>query len=455
VFVNVELIYNNTYKFIQFTYKVPKEYENKVYIGTIVELLFRNKKYKAVVVDINVKKPNTKNINEIQNVLFRLTDEQINFLTYLSVSNFLNIGILLSEIFDVKKFKNQKKNKYKLIEQYTQSDIFKNISNNHKNIFVTPTLETCNQLSNELIANEIDLDFYQKTGGRDEIDNFINSNIDFKNIVILSNNFNYFNITNDVVFHFYDTNNISYKLPKLNGINIIELAILKQKIFGGNFNFYNIFPALDMFDSYDHYEELIIKNDITYIYGNNLEECINILKNKFQYEKFIPYTNSEILKNELNEYIFTENLLSKDTGVYFLFNPKLSYKNTLNSLRLISLIKDVQYCEYKNIPIVLISTKDQNLHEMLKLSNLKTLANNELRERSKYGPNINTKIFSLSSDNEIDTEKFNEYLLGPRKEKNRFEYEIKLILSKNLNYNKIMDLFSYTNLYNPTKSRNI
>ena len=455
MFVNVELIYNNTYKFIQFTYKVPKEYENKVYIGTIVELLFRNKKYKAVVVDINVKKPSTKNINEIQKVLFRLTDEQINFLTYLSVSNFLNIGILLSEIFDVKKFKNQKKNKYNLIEQYTQSDIFKNISNNHKNIFVTPTLETCNQLSNELIANEIDLDFYQKTGGRDEIVNFVNSNIDFKNIVILSNNFNYFNITNDVEFHFYDTNNISYKLPKLNGINIIELAILKQKVFGGNFNFYNIFPALDMFDSYDHYEEIIIKNDITYIYGNNLEECINILKNRFQYAKFIPYTNSEILKNELNEYIFTENLLSKDTGVYFLFNPKLSYKNTLNSLRLISLIKDVQYCEYKNIPIVLISTKDQNLHEMLKLSNLKTLASNELRERSKYGPNINTKIFSLSSDNEIDTEKFNEYLLGPRKEKNRFEYEIKLILSKNLNYNKIMDLFSYTNLYNPTKSRNI
>ena len=217
----------------------------------------------------------------------------------------------------------------------------------------------------------IDLDFYQKTGGREEIESFVNSNIDFKNIVILSNNFNYFNITDDVVFHFYDTNNISYKLPKLNGVNIIELAILKQKIFGGNFRFYNIFPALDMFDSYDHYEEVIIKNDITYIYGNNFEECINILKNKFQYDKCIPYTNSEILKNELDEYTFTENLLSNDTDVYFLFNPKLSYKNTFNSLRLISLIKDVQYCEYINIPIVLISTKDQDLQEMLKLNNIK------------------------------------------------------------------------------------
>ena len=125
-----------------------------------------------------------------------------------------------------------------------------------------------------------------------------------------------------------------------------------------------------MFDSYDHYEDININNDITYIYGNNFEECINILKNKFKYDKCIPYTNSEILKNELNEYTFTDNLLSKDTDVYFLFNPKLSYKNTLNSLRLISLIKDVQYCEYINIQIVLISTKDQDLKEMLKLNNI-------------------------------------------------------------------------------------
>ena len=194
MFVNIELIYNNTYKFIQFSYKVPKKYENKIHIGSIVELMFRNKKYKAVVVDIDVKKPNTININEIQNVLFRLSDEQFTFLTYLSVSNFLNIGILLSEIFNVKTFKLQKKNKSSSIEQFTQSDIVKNISNNHKNIFVTPTLETCNQLSNELIDKEVDLDFYQKTGGSKEIIDFVNTNNNFKNIVILSNNFNYFNI---------------------------------------------------------------------------------------------------------------------------------------------------------------------------------------------------------------------------------------------------------------------
>ncbi len=116
MFVNVELIYNNTYKFIQFTYKVPRKFENIIYIGSIVELFFRNKKYKAVVVDINVNKPNTKNINEIYKVLFRLSKDQMTFLTHLSVSNFLNIGILLSEIFNIENYKKQQKNKSTQIE---------------------------------------------------------------------------------------------------------------------------------------------------------------------------------------------------------------------------------------------------------------------------------------------------------------------------------------------------
>ena len=78
-------------------------------------------------------------------------------------------------------FIQNQENKSSSIEQFTQSDIVKNISKKHKNIFVTPTLETCNQLSNELIDNEVDIDFYQKTGGIEEINNFINSNneIDF------------------------------------------------------------------------------------------------------------------------------------------------------------------------------------------------------------------------------------------------------------------------------------
>ena len=124
-------------------------------------------------------------------------------------------------------------------------------------------------------------------------------------------------------------------------------------------------------------------------------------------------------------------------------------------MRLVSLIKEIQYCAYKNIKIILISTKEQELHEMLKLSNLQILGDNEIKDRKKYGPNIDIKIFTFNTGNEISTEEYKEYLLGPRIEKQRFSYEIRLILSKNLNYNKVMKLFSYTKEYNPTKRRNI
>ena len=455
MFVNVELIYNNTYKFIQFTYEVPKKYVNSIFVGSIVEVFFRKKKYSAVVVEMNVQKPNAINTNEIKNILYRLSEDQVSFLTHLSVSNYLNIGILLSEVFDLDSYKNQLKNDRKFSEQNSTNNIVNYITKKYQNVFICPSLELCNKLFNKLTSKGINIDFVQKTGGREEISNFINSNNHFENVIILSNNFNYLNITNKVMFHFYDTNNISYKLPKLNGINIIELAILKNNIFGGNFRFYNIFPTLDMFNSYDHYENFIIENDITYIYGNNLEECINILKNKIKDKTFIPYSNSETLKSYLKEYSFTDNLLNKDTNLYLLFNPKINYNKTLNSLRLVSLINDLQYCAKKSIGIILISTKEQNLQEMLKLVNLKNLGNNEIKERKKYGPNIDTKIFTFSTNNQIPTSKYDEYLLGPRKDKKRFEYEMRLNLSKNFNYNKIMKLFSYTNKYNPTKNRNI
>lgn len=37
-------------------------------------------------------------------------------------------------------------------------------------------------------------------------------------------------------------------------------------------------------------------------------------------------------------------------------------------------------------------------------------------ERSKYGPNINIKIFKVVSEKEIDISKFSNYLIGPKKQ---------------------------------------
>ena len=106
--INVELIYNNTYQFTQFTYSVPKSLQSKVKIGSIVNVVFRNKDYKAVVVNLQNTSRNNYKILDIKSYLYDLTIEQILYLKYLAVSNFLNMGIVLSQYEDLNVLISQK-----------------------------------------------------------------------------------------------------------------------------------------------------------------------------------------------------------------------------------------------------------------------------------------------------------------------------------------------------------
>ncbi len=455
MYINVELIYNNTYKFVQFTYKVPSKFINKIDIGSIVEVMFRNKKYNAVVVEINVKFSKNIKTNEVKKLLYNLSDKQFDYLKILAISNYLNIGMLLSNIFNLDTFITQVKinnKKYKLMELDTFID---NVSDNHKNIFVASSLEQCKKLNKSLINENINIDFFQKTGGKNEIENILSNELNFKNIIILSNNFNYFEVEDGTIFHFYDTNNIAFNLPKLNSMNIVELAVYKNMIFGGNFIFYNRFPSLDVFNSMQHINEIDIDNKVTYLYGNNLEECINIFRSKFDNRKIKPFTYSDIVKDKLSDFNFTDNFDEKENNMFLLFNPKISTNKTLNSIRLISLLKQLEFCKKNDIEVTMLSTKEDNLNDLLSVNNIKKLASKEIRERFVYGPNIDIKVFSFVTKDEYINDNFKDYILGPKTSNDLFEYEIRLFLTNNLNYNKIMSLFSDVSKFEPKKLRNI
>jgi len=429
VYIDVELIYNNTYKFVQFTYKVPEKLVKNIQIGSIVEVLFRNKKYNAVVVNTNVEVNDKRKVNEVLKIINSLSRHQFEYLKMLSLANFLNIGILLSEFFNIKNYLKQKKvNNFKYKLQGLDS-LFTNVSDKHQNVFIVPSLKECNKLYNKLDSNNISLDFYQKTGGKDELDNFLLKNNEYKNIIILSNNFNYLNINDNVIFHFYDTNNIAYKLPKLNSLNIVEAAVYKNMIFGGNYIFYNNFPTLDIFNSIDHIKNIEINNDVTYLYGNNLEECINIFINKYDVEKINPFTFSLLIKENFSEYNFSDNFESSKNDTFILFNPKIAYNNTLNSIRLISLLNQLEYCLINDINVIIISTKEHNLDDMFSINNIKKLAKKEIKDRHNYGPNINKKVYYFSTNYKFNNEKNNEIVLGPKISDNLYEYEIRLFLS--------------------------
>jgi primosomal protein N' len=52
MFANIEIISNNTYNFSTFTYEIPKKFIGKVYIGTVVEIKFRNRKLLGIILNI-------------------------------------------------------------------------------------------------------------------------------------------------------------------------------------------------------------------------------------------------------------------------------------------------------------------------------------------------------------------------------------------------------------------
>ena len=60
MYVDVELISNNTYQNSTFTYQVPNKLKDKINVGSIVIVPFRNRDYKAIIVS-------TSNVSLIKN----------------------------------------------------------------------------------------------------------------------------------------------------------------------------------------------------------------------------------------------------------------------------------------------------------------------------------------------------------------------------------------------------
>ena len=55
MYVDIEIISNNTYTNNIFTYKVPNNVTDKINIGSIVSVPFRNKDYKGIVMSFTDK----------------------------------------------------------------------------------------------------------------------------------------------------------------------------------------------------------------------------------------------------------------------------------------------------------------------------------------------------------------------------------------------------------------
>ena len=73
----------------------------------------------------------------------------------------------------------------------------------------------------------------------------------------------------------------------------------------------------------------------------------------------------------------------------------------MNSERLIFLLRQIERSKRNNSTTIILTTKNINLKESLKNSNITKWSKEELISRNKWGPNLHHKVFKFSSDSII------------------------------------------------------
>lgn len=454
MFVDLEIIFNNTYGFLQFTYKVPPKLEETIKVGDIVRVPFRNTKRDAIVVNLNSNVKLPQNIKSIIKIVGYLNENQHNYIKSLALSNNLNSGILLSQYIDKESLYKTTKVKKNKLTVNKSSKLTSNL-NNSFNIIFASSLAECKSIANLLIENGKSVDFYQKTGGTEEFTTFWSKVKKFETIIILSVNFEKVQIKDPYSYHFYNSNNLSYNLPKLNNLNIIESSLLKHSYFHGEFHYYNEFPSLEYFTEIKDFFIEIPDISINYIHGNNITECLQIFDTMYKNKDLNIFTPNKNIQFISKSHKLVENTKQSSVDIALLNNPTVSFNGVLSSNRLINFIKNITFFHKNNIDIVVFTSNKIDLLKKLRSSQLNKWANKESLERSKYGPNRYIKVFKITSDIEIDFSDYEEFVIGPKLTNEQFVYELKLKIKNQINYNKVISLFNIMNKLSVERVRSL
>ena len=433
MYANVEIISNNTYSYSNFTYEVSSSLKNKIKIGSVVQITFRNKKLFGIVVKLNTE-TNIKKLNTITFIKTNFNEKQYAYLKYLASINRINIGMLIYNLFNIDTYKEQKTTSNSSLINLTFDQIDKVVYKKN-NVFFVSSLKQSKDLY-DMLKDTLSIDYYQKFGGKDEL-NKILSDKTFSNIIVLSNNFEKINIVNDTNYIFYDSNSISYKLPKLNELSIIESAYLKNYIFGGDFIFISEFPNFEFFN-YEWEPTDKYNYEIEYFISNNTKDNIELLNYKYSDTTLNYYSSENLTNNKHLNYI--DNLNSDKVDTIIIQNPSIAKNKILNSYKLIYLLKILNFASKKNLKTIVFSSFELDINKSLNSKNMNTWINNEIDIRKKYGPSNLFKIYSVYSSKIIEGVDF-DCFLGPKVLNDSYIYELQIKLDDELDYEIMQKIF--------------
>ena len=435
MYANLEIISNNTYKFSQFSYKVPEKLNNKISIGTLVEVLFRNKKKIGVITSLTNEEPNFKVNSLIKIHNKQLKEDQLNYVKAVAITNRLNLGICLNSYIKLDSLCSQNKLKHSSIENICVDKVTSiNFDKSKSHIFIVSSLKESKTLY-EKLKNVLEFNFYQKYGGVDEANNYL-KNYKKGNMILLNTNFEELIINESSKYYIFNSNATSFRLPKLNNLNITESAYLKNLFFGGEFVFINEFPNFE-FNRVQNINNYEFDFDIEYFLGNTTQEAITLFNSKID-NNFYYYSPDKIDNLNLN-YLEYDDIKNSDCLV--ILNPTISTNGVLNSHKLIFLLKLLRYFKNNKKKIYCISNKDLNISNSLYSKNLYKWIQKEVSIRKKYGPNLTKKIFTTTTDVKLNYDHRN--LKGPIMNNENYLYELELDIDND--YVQINDIFK--NLY--------
>jgi len=435
MYANLEIISNNTYKFSQFSYKVPEKLNNKITVGTLVEVLFRNKKKIGVITSFTSEEPNFKVNSLIKKYNKQLNEDQLNYVKAVAVTNHLNLGFCLNSYVNLDSLCSQNKLNYSSIENiYIDKVINIKFDKSKSHIFIVSSLKESKELY-EKLKNILEFSFYQKFGGVDEANNYL-KNYKKGNMILLNTNFEKLIINENSKYYFFNSNATSFRLPKLNNLNITESAYLKNLFFGGEFVFLNEFPNFE-FNRVQNINNYEFDFDIEYFLGNTTQEAITLFNSKID-NNFNYYSPDKIDNLNLN-YLDYDDIKNSDCLV--ILNPTISTNGVLNSYKLIFLLKLLRYFKNNKKKIYCISNKNLNISNSLYSRNLYKWIQKEVNIRKKYGPNLTKKIFTTTTDVKLDYQHRN--LKGPIINNENYLYELELDIDSD--YVQVNDIFK--NLY--------
>ena len=446
MYADVEIISNNTYKNTLFTYRVPPKLIRKVVKGSIVSVPFRNRDYKAVVLATS-NSTNVKNIKDLKKYLnITLGKNHLIYLEQLAISNKLNIGILIHNLFDLRSFIDQKTLKSRKIENVQLSNLEVIINKHNKNVLFVPSLKIAKELYDRL-KNITEINFFQIYGGKEEFKDKYKK--DFKNIILLNTNFEKIILNDNTNYIFYDSNHPAWKLPKLNNFNMTEAAYLKQNIFGGSFFFVNEFPNLEFHNiSYDY--QGVHDYNIEYFIGNTIKDCLNIYTHKYSEKRLNVYSNSPI--EDSNLFTYVDKVTDLNLDAILLINPTLVTNNVINSYKVIYLLSILNHAKNNNIRTIVFSTNELDINKVLNSKGMNKWIKKEQTTRSKYGPSLLNKIFTFKTTKVLIG--LNATLLrGPLEIEDGFTYEINIDLDKSYDYLEIMKMYKDLQDYDLNRAR--